>query len=401
MDEYITLEEAQDRLMAATPAVTETETLPLGDAPGRVLCEDIRAAIDQPPFDRSPLDGYAMRHADTTGASAEAPAALTITQRLYAGSAPQGPLAPGECARVMTGAKLPAHADCVVRQEDVREEDGRAYIPTEMAAHQNYVFAGEDVKQGQLLLEAGALLEAAAIGVLAGQGFTDATVFRRPRVAVISGGDELAPPGSPLPEGKIYDSNAVLLGARVRALGGEVTATHCEDDPDSLVAMIESLMKTHDMVLTTGGVSVGEKDYMPAVARRIAGQLIFRGVGIKPGAPALAATRDGRVLICLSGNPFAAAATFELLAAPVVCRLAGRAAPLPRRARAVTKSAFGKESIGRRFIRAQAAGCEVAIPEGHASGVLGSLIGCNCLIDIPAGSPPIPVGAEVDIALML
>lgn len=401
MDEYITLEEAQRRLLEACAAPTDTETLPLAMAQGRVLAGDIHAPISQPPFDRSPLDGYAMNHGDTAGATPASPARLAITQRLYAGSAPTGPLGKGECARVMTGAKLPENATCVVRQEDVGEEDGAALIPCEMGEHQNYVFAGEDVAAGQLLLEKGGLLSAAALGVLAGQGFTEIEVLRRPRVAVISGGDELAAPGAALPEGKIYDSNAVLLAARVRDLGGEALAAHCEDDPDSLVAMIERLMEDHDLVLTTGGVSVGEKDYMPAVGRRIAGQLLFRGVGIKPGAPALAAAKGGGLLIALSGNPFAAAATFELLAAPAICALAGRAAPLPLRSRAVTQSPFPKESVGRRFIRARLEGCRVAIPEGHASGMLGSLIGCNCLIDLPSGSPPIPAGAEVDVVLML
>lgn len=401
MDEYITLEEAQQRLLDASPTVSGTEMLPLAKAQGRVLSEDIFAKIAQPPFDRSPLDGYAMRHEDTAGATAAAPARLRIAQRLYAGSAPTGPLSPGECARVMTGAKLPSNATCVVRQEDVREEDSAALIPQQMEKHQNYVFAGEDVTEGQRLLQRGDLLSAAALGVLAGQGFTEVPVFRRPRVAVISGGDELAPPGTGLPEGKIYDSNAVLLAARVRDLGGEAVPAHCEDDPDSLVAMIEGLMEEFDLVLTTGGVSVGEKDYMPAVGRRIAGELIFRGVGIKPGAPALAAAKDGKLLISLSGNPFAAAATFELLAAPSICKMAGRAQPLPQRSTAITQSAFPKESIGRRFIRARLTGCKVAIPDGHASGMLGSLIGCNCLIDIPSGSPSIPKGAEVDVALML
>lgn len=401
MDEYITLEEAQQRLLDVWTASAGTVSLPIPEAEGRVVAADILARIDSPPFDRSPLDGYALRHADTVGATAEAPAHLAITQRIYAGSAPSGPLAPGECARVMTGAMLPENASCVIRQEDVQEDGSNALIPFPLKEHENYVFAGEDMPKGERILEGGAVLDAAALGVLASQGFTEVTVFARPSVAVISGGDELVPAGTPLPPGKIYDSNAILLSARARALGAKVTVAHCEDDPDSLVEMIERLMETHTLVLTTGGVSVGEKDYMAAVARRIAGSLIFRGVGVKPGAPALAAEKDSKLLICLSGNPFAAVSTFELLAAPVICKLAGRKNPLPLRSRAVTQDAFKKESIGRRFIRARLTGCEVAIPESHASGVLGSLIGCNCLIDIPAGSPAIQKGAEVDVVLLL
>ncbi len=402
-DEYITLEQAQTRLLENTPTVQETETLPLDEALGRVLHEDLRARIHQPPFDRSPLDGYALLHADTASASPSAPARLRITQRLYAGDAPTGPLQPGEAARLMTGAMLPPGASCVIRQEDVREEDGIVYIPRPMKEHENYIFHGEDVAEGELLLRRGELLEPAALGVLAGQGYTQATVCRAPRVALISGGDELAPRGMPLPPGKIYDSNAVLLSGRVRSLGGIPTQVHCADDPDTLAETIEALMEHHDLIITTGGVSVGEKDFMPTVGRRIGGELLFRGVGIKPGGPALATNKNGRMLICLSGNPFAAAATFELLAAPVLCKLAGRAHPLPQRAKAIVAegAGFGKSSPGRRFLRARVAGCSVHIPDGHASGMLASLIGCNCLVDVPAASPPIQAGAEVELVLML
>ena len=189
--ERIALEEAQSRLTGALARALPTESVALTEALNRVLAEDIRASVDQPPFDRSPLDGYALRSADL----AQIPVTLPVTQRIHAGDAPAGPLVPGTAARVMTGAPLPEGADCVLRQEDT---DGGAFAVTAFARlkhHQNYVFAGEDVKRGQLLAAAGAHLSPAHIGVLAAQGVPSVPVRRRARVALLSTGSELVPAG--------------------------------------------------------------------------------------------------------------------------------------------------------------------------------------------------------------
>lgn len=398
---YIELEEAQSILLAATPAPVRTENVLLDDALGRVLAEDVVALLDTPPFDRSPLDGYALCHEDTLGATPERPARLRVAQWLFAGDAPKGPLARGETANVMTGAMLPPGATCVVRQEDINADEDEVRISFEMKAHQNYVFAGEDVKKGTLLIPTGCRVDAAVLGVLATQGCTQVTVYPKPGITSISGGDELVRPGITMPPGKIYDSNARFISARLKTLGARVGTAWCEDDPDSLVRKVTELWEENDLVITTGGVSVGKKDYMPAVATRLAGELLFQGVHLKPGGPALACEKNGKLLLCLSGNPFAAAATFELLGAPVCRKLSGRTDPMPKRARGYMREAYPRPNPGRRFNRARINGRDVYISEeGHASGMIGSLVGCNCVIDVPAGNPGLSVGDEVEVVMI-
>ena len=394
--ERIALEEAQSRLTGALARALPTESVALTEALNRVLAEDIRASVDQPPFDRSPLDGYALRSADL----AQIPVTLPVTQRIHAGDAPAGPLAPGTAARVMTGAPLPEGADCVLRQEDT---DGGAFAVTAFARlkhHQNYVFAGEDVKRGQLLAAAGAHLSPAHIGVLAAQGIPSVPVRRRARVALLSTGSELVPAGQPLSPGRIYDSNAPLLAARLAQLGA--VPRICPAAPDgvaALAAALDEAWRDSDLMITTGGVSVGERDFMPRMADALGARLLFHGVSVRPGSPALALERNGKLLIALSGNPFAAAATFELLARPALEALSGSDWQ-PQRIPATLGGDFPKPSPVRRFLRATLRGDTAFIGNSHASGSLLSMIGSNCLIDVPAGSPPLHDGDAVTVWLM-
>lgn len=394
--ERISLEEAQSRLTSAQTCALPTESVALTEALNRVLAKDIRATIDQPPFDRSPLDGYALRSADLS----KIPITLPVTQRIYAGDAPEGPLTPGTAARVMTGAPLPGGTDCVLRQEDTDGGDFAVTAFARLKHHQNYVFAGEDVKSGQLLAAAGARLSPAHVGVLAAQGMLSVSVLRRARVALLSTGSELIPAGRPLSPGRIYDSNAPLLAARLAQLGA---VPHiCPAAPDgveALAAALDGAWQDSDMMITTGGVSVGERDFMPRMADALGARLLFHGVSVRPGGPALALERDGKLLIALSGNPFAAAATFELLARPALEALSGSDWQ-PQRIPAVLDGDFPKPSPVRRFLRATLRGGTAFIGNSHASGSLLSMIGSNCLIDVPAGSPPLHAGDPVTAWLM-
>lgn len=389
--ERISLEEAQSRLTSAQTRALPTESVALTEALNRVLAKDICATIDQPPYDRSPLDGYALRSADLS----KIPVTLPVTQRIYAGNAPEGPLTPGTAARVMTGAPLPGGADCVLRQEDTDGGDFAVTAFARLKHHQNYVFAGEDVKSGQLLAAAGARLSPAHIGVLAAQGMLSVSVRRRARVALLSTGSELIPAGQPLSPGRIYDSNAPLLAARLAQLGA---VPHiCPAAPDgveALATVLDGAWRDNDMMITTGGVSVGERDFMPRMADALGARLLFHGVSVRPGGPALALERDGKLLIALSGNPFAAAATFELLARPALEALSGSDWQ-PQRIPAVLDGDFPKPSPVRRFLRATLRGGTAIIGNSHASGSLLSMIGSNCLIDVPAGSPPLHAGDPV------
>lgn len=398
----LSLEDAQTILLDAAAPFQAVQSLPLLETAGRICAVNLRAVLDHPPFDRSPLDGYAVRHEDIAGAGEQTPARLRVTQRVYAGSAPEKPVRPGEAAVIATGAPIPDGADCVVRREDTDEGEPVVCVCKSVRKLQNYCFRGEDVHTGETLVRRGQRIDAAAIGALSAQGLTVATVFARPVLGVVSTGSELLAAGEPWSPGKIYDSNSNTLSARGMELGAEIAGGGAvADDPDCLVRRTAELLERCDLLVATGGVSVGDHDYMPDVGRILGARRLFHGVAMKPGSPVLALEKSGKLLVCLSGNPFAAAATFELLVAPVLRRLAGAVNPLPRIVEGVLRNPFGKASPGRRFLRARWTGDGVFQPEGgHESGKLACLIGCNCLIDVPAGSPPLDAGATVRCVMM-
>jgi molybdopterin molybdotransferase len=400
--ERISLEQAVDMLLEQVQPLSGAECVPLPEAAERIAFEDIRALLPHPPFDRSPLDGYALHHEDSLGAGRETPARLRVTRQIFAGDGHGPLLLAGEAARIMTGALLPPGADCVIGQEDTDEGEEQVSVYRPVQRLQNICFRGEDVAEGQILVRRGQTLHYAHAGLLAGQGLACARVFRRVRVAILSTGDELAAADQALPPGKIYDSNGVLLAARLRNLGMlPVLSRCCGDEIRLLRGRIESLLEDSDMVITTGGVSVGKRDCMPAVAAALGGRILFHGIDIKPGSPALALAREGKILLCLSGNPYAAAATCEVLAVPALRKLCGSDAFRLRRQTAVCQSEFGKASDMRRLVRARISGEEVFIPpRGHGSGMLRTLAECNCMIDIPAGTPSLQKGTRVEVILL-
>lgn len=399
--ERISLEEAVRRLVEALRPSGNWEEIPLEAALGRVTAWDLEARIDQPPFDRSPLDGYALRHEDTCGASAEHPVRLRVAGCSYAGDPPAAMLRPGEAVRLMTGSPIPPGADCVIRQEDTRAEDGMVAVFDSLERHQNYCFRGEDVHRGALLLPRGTRLDPPAIGVLAGQGMTAVAVTARLPVGILSTGSELAPAGGPLGPGKIYDSNAAMLAARITQAGASPQlGAGTADDPALLAAGIAALLERCPLVVTTGGVSVGAHDYLPEVARILRAEILFHGLQMKPGSPAMACRVGGGLLLALSGNPFAAAAGFELMGMPLLRHLMGQRTILARRVRGRLAEGFPKASRGRRFVRAHFTGETFHLPEGHSSGMLASMVGCNCLVDIPAGSPALMPGSRAEAVMI-
>ena len=389
---------------ASSLAHPAAESLPLDAACGRIAAQTLCARMDQPPFDRSPLDGYALHSADTVGASRETPVTLPVTMKLYAGDAPAEALLRGCAARIMTGAPLPAGADCILMQEltDSGEETVQLYAA--LKPQQNVVFRGEDIAAGAVIAPEGTVLTPAHLGVLAGQGYAEVPVYRPLTVGVLATGSELLAPGQPWTPGKIYDANGIQNAARLRQLGFAVVREHCSDDPDLIAQRMRDLLSCCDALITSGGVSVGQKDYLPAVLEQLHAEILFAGVSQKPGSPMLAATVEGKLVFCLSGNPFAAAATLEQYAVPALLRAAGRREEdcIPPRTRRTLTTGFSKPSKGNRYLRAKAAGGAVAIPgegnaEAHSSGSLSAMIGCNCLVELPAGSDPVTPGEEVEV----
>ena len=223
-------------------------------------------------------------------------------------------------------------------------------------------------------------------------------------MGVLATGSELLEAGEAWAPGKIYDANGIQNAARLRQLGFAVKRRHCSDDPDEITREMQELLAECDAVITSGGVSVGQKDYLPAVLEQLNADILFAGVAQKPGSPMLAGKVGGKLVFCLSGNPFAAAATLEQYAAPALLRAAGRCEEgclLPRTTRTLT-TGFSKPSKGNRYLRAKAMGGSVTIPgegnaEAHSSGSLSAMIGCNCLVELPAGSGPVTPGEEVEV----
>ena len=398
----IELEQAIEILLAHTVPVSDTEEVPLLDAMGRVAAEELRAGFDNPPFDRSPLDGYTFAASSTRTATAERPVALRVIAEECAGDFFAGQVGAGECVRIMTGGAIPKGCDCVVRQEDVREDGDTILVPFTSEPYENYCYAGEDIKQGTVLIRRGQRITAAHLAVLASEGYGAVRVYRRVRVAVASTGDELLQPGEPLRPGKIYNSNLYLLAGRLKELGAEVTFLGAvPDDVEQAAEVIASHADTVDVFLTSGGVSVGKKDIMHGVVPALGAERLFWRVCMKPGAPAIAYTRGKMLGLALSGNPFAAFATFELMAKPALLHLAGQTDVLPARRRGVLADAFPKACLGRRFLRARMeADGRVSLPDQHESGSLFSAAGCDAFVDVPAGTEPLAAGTEVEVVIL-
>lgn len=393
----LTLEQGQAAIAAATGGRLAPEYVPAAQSNGRILARHVFAASAQPPFNRSPLDGYALRAADSEGASLDHPAVLRVAGAIFAGMA-ASPLPEGCAVRVTTGAMLPAEADCVIRQEDTDRGMETVRLYRALRPRQNYCFAGEDFEKGALLAKRGERLDAVTAAILASGGNAGIPVVRRPRAALLSTGDELVRPGGVLTPGRIYDSNACFLQARLEELGAMASPLrHIPDQAERLAEALDQAASGADCVLTTGGVSVGTRDLIPEALARLDARIVFHGLDFKPGSVTLFAVYAGKPVLCLSGNPFAAAVGFELLGRVMLSALTGSTELLPQRGTAETENAFPKASPGRRLIRARFHNGKIRIPDKHDSGLLFSMRKCGCLADIPAGSEGLRAGQPVSV----
>ena len=302
---------------------------------------------------------------------------------------------------------IPADCDAVIGIEDAAYEtacecdgDAAVLIYKEIAHHQNYVFAGEDFAKDSVLCNAGAKIDAALAGCLGAAGFAEVPVRRRPRIAVISTGSEIVRAGEPLPQGKIYDSNTVYLKNRLSQLGFDADISIVPDDPALLNEALAERLGICDLIITTGGVSVGDADYMPAVLKEMGADLRFQGAALKPGSPLLLAEKNGVQILCLSGNPYAAAATFELFARPLLAALAADPSLKMRKTEGALAEAFLKGSPVPRYLRAKLEDDKLYVPKAHSSGQLLAMSGCNCLAKLPAGPGPFEAGSILETYLL-
>lgn len=393
----ISLEQALDILKDyITPGKTERKSLE--ECLGLVLAEDVMAQLDMPPFSRSAQDGYAFRSKDSEGASKEQPVRLKVTGKIYAGDFPKKEVNPGEAIRIMTGAMIPAGADCVLRQEDTDEGEEIVQIYKETEAGCSICFKGEEYKKGHILLRAGTKIDAAALAVASGNGIMELPVYARVKAAVVSSGSEVVEPGTPLTPGKIYNTNTIYLKARLKQLGANVVMTRTVGD--ELGIMREALNEAasqSELVVTTGGVSVGQKDLTEEALLSIGAKILFHGIAVKPGMPTLAAEKNGVLFLGLSGNPFSAAIPFEMFVREILAVKMGDPDLKLRKETLTAVTGFSKDSRKRRFLRGKADGKEVWLPDQQANGQMRSMVGCNCLIDIPAGSGPVKAGDRVEV----
>jgi molybdopterin molybdotransferase len=406
MFKQTSLEDALELSLGATKPIGETESLSLDLALGRILADEVRALYDNPPFDRSPLDGFATRSEDTALASLEKPIRLKVTEVVYAGQVLGRSIQPNEAVRIMTGAAMPEGADSMVPLEAVREEGDQVLIYKPLNLYENYIFQGEDIKRGEVLLQAGVKLDSVRLGLLGGMGLNQIQVFRQPRLGLYCVGDEFSKPEAPLQPGKIYNSNGVTLTARLKEYG--LPSQRCiilPDDPATAANEIASVIDELDLIITTGSVSVGDKDIMPEVFRRLGITADISRLDFKPGTAFLTGLYRGKRILCLSGNPFAALATMELVVRPVLAKLTRDYSLLTRRIKAELQTAFpgGKSKNIRRFLRGSLNSPEsgqtltVSLPEDHSSGRMFSMIGRDCLVDLPPGVNNLPSGQIVEV----
>lgn len=323
----LSLEEARQVLKESfSPKPIGVERVSLSEAHDRVLAEDVVAPMDVPPFDRSTVDGYAVKAVDTFGADEDRPVALKFCGQVTVGEPSNIVVENGMTAEIATGAPLPEGADAVVMVEySVRRED-TIFIHRPVSKRENVMEAGSDIRKGETVLRKDQRLASREIGVLAALGLTEVDVYKRPKVAVISTGAEVVEPGKPLPSGKIYDINAHTLSAAVLECGGEpINLGIIQDERDQLEVAVKKALNSADAVITSGGVSVGPKDIIPQVLDTLGKPgVIISGIAVKPGKPTTIAMINGKPVFSLPGHPTSSLLMFHMIVRPVICKMAGR-----------------------------------------------------------------------------
>ncbi len=398
----LTAREAAERIQATVP-VGPPLRVPLASALGSVLAESVISPIDVPFWANSAMDGYAVRADEVRGASAAAPVRLRVIEQIPAGTFPTRTIGAGQAARIFTGAPLPDGADSVIRQEDTDLGTDLVTIVRDRDCGVNVRRAGEDLRAGALVFEAGTALGPAHLGVLASLAMAHPVVYRRPRVAILGSGDEIVDVDQPdliLSGRKVASSNNHTMAAMVRLAGGEpVSLGNAADRPEAIRRRLESALDC-DLIVTTAGISVGEHDHLRGVLQSMGAEIDFWKLRMRPGAPVGFGMVSSVPWIGLPGNPVSAMVTFELFARPAIRRMMGE--PLPFR-RAVSVAPAEPIRLGptlQHFLRARVTGdgaeaiASLTGPQG--SGILKSMAIANALLIVPEGVQEVGVGSRLD-----
>lgn len=407
MGDAMTVEQAREQVLARV-RVLEPERVALADALGRVLATDATSDIDVAPFDNSAMDGFAVRFDDTVGASPETPVVLDIVAHIAAGEWWDGEVGPGQAARIMTGAPVPAGADAVVMVELTHPVEGDGAIGSSVAFTHAAALGehirrrGEEVRAGEAVVRVGEVVGPATIGLLAATGHAQAEVFRRPRVAVISTGSELVEVDRTPGPGKIRNSNSYSIAAQVTVAGGiPLRFGIVPDDPEATREAFLRAAREADYIVASGGVSVGDFDYVKPVLEEI-GELVFCKVAMRPGNPQTMGSIDGVPFFGLPGNPTSTLVGFEIFVRPALRRMQGFSALDRPRVAATLLHDVRKKPDRRYYLRARltarddGAGLAVELSGSQSSALLTAAHLGNCFMVLPQGVSSFPAGAEVE-----
>ncbi len=398
------LDEARAIIDRTIAPIERTERVRVLEASGRVLARDVAADADVPPFSRAAMDGYAVRAADTTGASRQSPITLRCVEQTFTGQVPRESIGPGQCIEVATGAPLPAGADAVVIVEDTVTDDGTPKgVPYELQLfaavqpQQNIGRQGADISRGQTVLHAGALLNASRAGALSALGLTEVEVYAKPRVAILSTGDEIVDPGTPLAPGQIYDINKVTLSAVVSEQGG-VPVTHrtAMDTLEDVSRAVDDCL-AEDLLVFSGGSSVGRRDLIiDVIAEK--GAVLFHGIAVKPGKPTAFGLVGGKPFFGMPGYPTSCLSNAYILLAPALRRIA-RLPALPVRSLRMPLGARITSVADRHQFYSVRIADGQAMPAFKASGDITSMSQADGYIEVPIGISVVEKGETVDVTL--
>jgi molybdopterin molybdotransferase len=400
--DILSIEESVAAITARFSAVDAVETVALAEADGRVLAEDLVAAFPLPPFTNSAVDGYAVRGDDVPHA-ADAPRRFRVAGRLQAGgAAAPATVAPGEAIRIFTGAPMPAGTDTVFMQEDVRvDEAGRAMLPAGLERGANVRPAGEDIAAGSVVVPTNRRLRPQDVAAAAALGITELRVRRRVKVAVFSNGDEIAEPGTARRETQVFDSNRIMLLAMLKRIGCAVSDLGIRrDDSAEIAAGLAAAAKSHDLILSSGGVSTGEGDYVKTAIETV-GTLVFWRIAMKPGRPVAMGVIDGTPFIGLPGNPVASFVTFAKVARPAILALAGAHWSPPPAVPVRAKFSYRKKPARREYVRVYLRKGSDGVLEAvkfprEGAGLLSSLVDTDGVVELEENVTRVEPGHMVD-----
>ncbi len=403
----LTFEEAKKKINDQfTPVFLGEEEAVLLEAYNRVLNEDVVSGLDIPPFNRSTVDGYAVKAEDTFGADENASVTLKVSGAVSVGEQPNVKVAKGEAIEIVTGAPIPEGADAVVMFEDTEREDSDLHVFSSVTLNENVMKKGSDLKKGAIVLKKGKVLGSSEIGVLAALGLTQVKVLKIPMVAVLSTGGEVTEPGKPLPPGKIYDINAYSISTAVIESGGKpVYFGVVPDDKEALTKALQTAVASADMVITSGGVSVGPRDYTPQIVDSLGKPgIVVYGIAVKPGKPTTVGFVGNKPVFSLPGHPTSALLIFYLLARPLILRLAGRPESGMKMVRAFTGSRMFSAKGRRTFVMVRLEfdeNCRLIAQtvETGASGAITTLANADGFVEIAENEQFVDVDQEVAVFL--